>query len=575
MKNKNEDIQILLDEIKFLRKKIAMIESLQTEKKLYEKSLRFKTRLQKLITTVSAKFISIQPEEIDFWIYKTLRLVGIFAESDRSWIFQFYNDGRMMDLTHEWNHKDSSAMINDAKGIDLHKFPYFYGEFKNHKDIILLNGYQIPEEITEEKNLLNRLKTKSLLIVPLRIRGMLIGMIALSSEYTEMIWTKEIVTFIRIIGEILVNAIVRKRAEEKLKQYHLIVTNASEHMAIIDRNYIYQSVNTALCKAFNLTEPEMLNSSMQETFGIEAFEKIIKPNLDLCFSGYQVKYQAWFEFPVTGRIYMDVICDPLFDNSGNLIGAIEISHDITRLKIAEEELTEAKDRAEKSDKLKTEFLAQISHEIRTPINSMLTFTSIIEEETANLVDEELKNSFKIIGKAGNRIIRTTDLVLDMAELQAGSYETDNEPVDIYDIVDDIVIEYTHFAREKKIDFEIIKKTENSIVYADRYSVVQILKNIIHNALTYTFEGYVKVHINKENERVIVNIIDTGIGISEEYMPRLYEPFSQEDQGFTRRFEGSGLGLALAKKYCEINNIQITVNSIKGNGTQVELIFSPI
>jgi signal transduction histidine kinase len=112
------------------------------------------------------------------------------------------------------------------------------------------------------------------------------------------------------------------------------------------------------------------------------------------------------------------------------------------------------------------------------------------------------------------------------------------------------------------------------VKADEYSVNQIFDNLINNAVKYTKEGEVKVKVDSfQNGQVVVDVSDTGIGISEEFLPNLFQPFIQEEQGYTRKYEGNGLGLALVKRYCDMNNAEIQVFSRKGEGTTFRVIFS--
>lgn len=574
MENKStHNVDELLKELASLRKRVYKIDSLETERNLYEKSLRFRNRLQKLITSLSSKFISIQPHQIDFWIEKTLRIIGTFAEAERCGVFQLYDDGKKMDLTHDWFEKNLGEIFDNATGINLPEHIYFNTEIQERNDIIIVSVKQLPDFAQKEKELLNSFGVKSILFIPLVVRGMLIGYIYLASVSHETIWTREIIMLLKVVGEIIVNALVRKRAEERLQQYHLIVTNSGEHMAIIDGNYIFRSVNRAYQKAFQKDEMELLGQNVSALYGKEKFENLMKENIDRCLAGEDVHYQDWFEFPDTGRIYMDVIYDPLKDPDDNIVGVVETSRDITKQKIAEDALVEAKERAEQADKLKTEFLAQISHEIRTPINSMLAFTSLLEEETGHIVDDDIKRSFNIVGKAGKRIIRTTDLILDMSEIQAGTVDLEIADTDIFeDILEEIFLEYSGMAKEKKLEFFVEPLADPVIVAIDQYTMKQVLKNIIHNALTYTFEGFVRISIKQDETNTIVAVSDSGIGISQDYLADIFEPFTQEDEGFTRQFEGNGLGLALAKKYCDLNRARIEIKTEKGKGSTFSVVM---
>jgi len=231
--------------------------------------------------------------------------------------------------------------------------------------------------------------------------------------------------------------------------------------------------------------------------------------------------------------------------------------------------------AESAVKMKTEFLAQMSHEIRTPVNSILSYAQLLKEETIDKVPEDLKFSFDMINNGGQRLIRTIDLILNMSELQTGTYEPIMEKSDIVEIIKPLVKEFQTATRVKDLDLIFINRLENdeAIYCVDVYTITQILVNLIHNAIKYTVEGSIEVIAYKTNEDLCcIDIQDTGIGISEEFQKTLFEPFTQEEQGYTRKFEGNGLGMALVKEYCNINNIQISVKSEKDKGSIFTLVL---
>lgn len=259
----------------------------------------------------------------------------------------------------------------------------------------------------------------------------------------------------------------------------------------------------------------------------------------------------------------------LLENVAELI-AIAI-----RNKLVEEELKAAKERAEKSDRLKSEFLAQISHEIRTPINAIFCFTSFIRSELEGKISEDLKDGFDTIENGSKRLIRTIDLILNMSSVQTGNYDLRVVPTELDHMLKDIIREFTPQARTKNIALHYVNLTDNSYINTDNYTISQVFINLIDNAIKFTRSGEVNVRLSRSVDgSVSVEVRDTGIGISEDYMSRLFMPFSQEEQGYTRRFEGNGLGLALVKKYCEINNAVISVQSKKGEGTLFTVVFPP-
>jgi PAS domain S-box-containing protein len=251
-----------------------------------------------------------------------------------------------------------------------------------------------------------------------------------------------------------------------------------------------------------------------------------------------------------------------------------IIRDISNRKQMERALIEAKENAEKSDKLKSEFLAQISHEIRTPINSILNFSDLIKENINAELDKDVRTGFEIIRRSGNRIARTIDLIINMAELQVGTYNFTPREIKLYDeILVNLFNEFNTLAEEKGLSLKILNYTDDTTVLVDKYAVNQIFTNLIDNAIKYTFEGEIKIIISKdESGSVVGEVTDTGIGIIPDYLPNLFNPFTQEEQGYTRKFEGNGLGLALVKKYCDMNKAQITVKSEKGSGSSFRVTF---
>ena len=252
-----------------------------------------------------------------------------------------------------------------------------------------------------------------------------------------------------------------------------------------------------------------------------------------------------------------------------------ILYDISTQVAAEEALIDAKEKAERSERLKTEFLAQMSHEIRTPINAILSATEFIKDELLDRDDDDVDINFRIIDSASKRIIRTIDLILNTSQLQTGNYDYHPRKFDLFsDCLLPLHNEFYFSATEKKLNFGLRKETDRSTVLADEYSINQIFKNVIDNAIKYTALGFIEIVLfRNEEDKLSVAIKDSGIGISKEYIPQLFDPFSQEFKGYSRQFEGNGLGMALVKSYCELNKASIQIDSEKGSGTTVLIVFN--
>ena len=241
----------------------------------------------------------------------------------------------------------------------------------------------------------------------------------------------------------------------------------------------------------------------------------------------------------------------------------------------EEELIYARKEAEEYNRIKSEFLAQMSHEIRTPINSILSFSSLIREDIEENVSDDLQDCFNLIEKGGKRLIRTIDLILNVAQLQTGRYQVDLVEVDLAEeLLIPLSCQFSKVAETKGLKLSFKNNVDYSRIVCDHYSLNQLFINLIDNSIKYTLDGSIEIILNKNNDNnLVVDIKDSGIGISEEFQSELFDIFTQEESGYSRKFEGTGLGLSLVKQYAKLNNADIKVKSKKGEGSVFSVIFN--
>lgn len=259
----------------------------------------------------------------------------------------------------------------------------------------------------------------------------------------------------------------------------------------------------------------------------------------------------------------------------NLRDELKLANESLEKKVEErtQELKTALEKVEQSDKLKSEFLSQISHEIRTPLNAVISSASLIEVEMEDKIDEFLIPIFKSLKKGSGRIIRTVDLLLNMAQLHTNSYPIKIEKIDLSDILLLVSSKYRNFAREKNLSLEFKCPLNEAYISGDYHAVSETFEQLLDNAVNYTNQGKIVIEMYESGDKYTVVVTDTGVGISDEYLPKLFEFFSQEDVGYTRKFEGNGLGLAVTKKYCEINKAAISVESQKNTGSKFFVSFN--
>ncbi len=245
--------------------------------------------------------------------------------------------------------------------------------------------------------------------------------------------------------------------------------------------------------------------------------------------------------------------------------------DITDRKQMEIELRLAKERAEQSDKLKASILANMSHEIRTPLNIILGYAGVIRSVLGEKVDAGDLELFAQLDAGAKRLTRTVENVINTSKIQAGMYVFHPEILDVNAELDHLVREMQHLAEQKGIEMTYNTR-EPVFINADRYALDQAFINLIDNAIKFTKEGRVTLELLVDAGEARVQVRDTGIGISSEYLGQVFLEFSQETTGFTRSYEGLGLGLPLSRKYIEGNGGRIEVDSRKGVGTVFTVSF---
>jgi signal transduction histidine kinase len=226
----------------------------------------------------------------------------------------------------------------------------------------------------------------------------------------------------------------------------------------------------------------------------------------------------------------------------------------------------AKDKAEASDRLKTSFMNNISHEIRTPLNGILGFAPMILDPTYSV--SEKHEFLEILQISGQRLMKTVSDYMDISLIASGTMEMNNQKFEPAEVLDEIELEFRPYCISKNISLSItypdIFKTIE--INSDRFLLKKVLSYLIDNAIKFTLQGEIKVGIAVKNNILEFAISDTGIGISNELIPIIFERFTQVDESNTRRFEGSGLGLAIAKGITELLGGSIKVESKKGEGS---------
>jgi PAS domain S-box-containing protein len=365
----------------------------------------------------------------------------------------------------------------------------------------------------------------------------------------------------------------RKLIEDKRRVFEFALKNINEIASITDLDDRFTFVNKAFLKKYGYTEEEILGKHIRILWSKnndpEKTKEIPVKSRNGYWKGEVLNIDKNNnEFPI--MLYASYVVNDFNET----VGLVGLAIDITEQKEYEKHLIKAKEEAEKSSKLKDAFIANISHEVRTPLNGIVGMTSIMKEMLSEkLGDEELK-IFDIIENSSKRLTRTMDMIMNISRLQVGEFSVHRYKINIKKCILKVIDEYIPFAKEKGLEFNFIDKTKVDVeICFDEYCLTKSLSNIIDNAIKFTDKGKVEVFFEQKNDdEFIIKTVDTGIGISEDFMKIIFEPYTQEEIGYNRSYEGIGLGLTIANKMLILNGASLEIESIKGKGSSFSIII---
>ncbi len=237
-----------------------------------------------------------------------------------------------------------------------------------------------------------------------------------------------------------------------------------------------------------------------------------------------------------------------------------------RVMLRTTELAEARDRAEAADRIKSAFLATMSHELRTPLNSILGFTGILLQGLVGPLSPEQRKQLGMVQNSARHLLSLINDVLDISKIEAGQVEITRSRFEIPDVITRVVDLVTPLAERKGLRLEVQLPPTLPVVTSDRRRVEQILINLLNNAIKFTERGGVRIECRTSADDLELRVIDSGIGIREEHLARLFKPFQQLDSGLARHHEGTGLGLAICAGFVKLLRGSIRVESEYGQGS---------
>ena len=350
-----------------------------------------------------------------------------------------------------------------------------------------------------------------------------------------------------------------------------IVDTVREPLLMLDTTLRVHSANRAFYQTFHVSLEETENRLIYELgngqWDIPALRTLLEDIVpkNSVFNDFELKHT----FPVIGRRVMLLNARKLMaGNHGELL--VLAMEDVTERRLAEEEVAKAKETAEAANRTKSLFLANMSHELRTPLNAILGYSEMLQEEAAEQGLEGFVPDLERIRDAGSHLLSLINDILDLSKIEAGKMELYLETFSVPGLIEEVEGTIRPLVEANSNTLRVQCPANIGTITADLTKVRQCLLNLLSNAAKFTHRGAISVEVSLETmedrEWIWFRVSDTGIGMTAEQLVKLFRVFTQADTSTTRKFGGSGLGLALTRRFCQLMGGDVTVSSVPGESS---------
>ncbi len=601
-----------------------------TERKGNELAIESYSKMLELLIKLSAEFINIRLANIEEVINSSLSEIGSFVGADRAYIFHLDRETWLYNNTYEWCAEGIEPQIGILQNLHLQMIPHWAEAHEKGQPLVISDVSALPCD-DKLRKLLEQQSIKSMLVIPMMDNDKCVGSVGFDSVVSRHDYAEKEKNLLYVFSQMLVNIRNRKFSQElidnQIKTQKLIAEVSTDFVSA-DRHNVDGKINNMLEKC-----GLHLNFDRTLVFRFSADEKFASNTHEWCNEGVRSVKDELQNYPMTELPWLadllkrremlfipDVSELPESPDKKELIkqqvnSLIEIplikgerllgylgfeavkgkkdinDHHKDMIKIlgnilsdtllkneTDKELVRSKELAEAANRAKSEFLANMSHEIRTPMNSILGFSEVMMNTTR---DAKQKDYLKTILESGRTLLAIINDILDLSKIEAGRMEISPEPTDLRVIASEMGQLFNQKIKEKNIEFIIEFENEfPPTIVVDEIRLRQILLNLIGNAVKFTDEGYIKIEVRLLNTKNgIINfeiaVEDTGIGISKTDSERIFNSFTQQSDHITKKYGGTGLGLTISKRLCELMHGNISVKSNPGKGSRFTITFNNI
>ncbi|NTW01765.1 MAG: PAS domain S-box protein, partial [Oscillochloris sp.] len=419
---------------------------------------------------------------------------------------------------------------------------------------------------------------QSLLLIPLHGAGSWWGILRASSNQPDQTWDPAMLDFLRSAADIIAVSIRQWEASRTLREREHFIQRVAH--ATPDMLYVYdlrtqQLIYTNMASLPSGRTPGQLLGLDQEEGALLADERAMRTSYahDLAAAADQEVCNLEYRVQaLDGRMIWLLRRDTIFarDPVGVPTQILGVIQDITERQQRAEALLLAKDEAEAANRAKSTFLSMMSHELRTPLTAIIGYSQLLEQLMAIGDYRTVASDLHHIYTAGKHLLALINDVLDLSRIEAGKLQIDVTPIWLPELIRDVVSTVSPLVERNQNTLQIAESAEISTMRSDATKVRQVLLNLLNNAAKFTEQGTISISVSQAEiggaPWISFRIADSGIGIDKHHLPKLFTPFSQIDESLNRRYGGTGLGLALSQRLCQLLGGEITVESELGKGS---------
>ncbi|MEM1171624.1 MAG: ATP-binding protein [Cyanobacteria bacterium P01_H01_bin.35] len=359
------------------------------------------------------------------------------------------------------------------------------------------------------------------------------------------------------------NKMANKMANELSQHARTVdsILNASvDPIYLFDSSGKYTYVSRTGAESLGMKSNDMIGKTATELgFSQEIIQQFYEQIKKVFTTGKSVKSEGCFPTR-KGEIDYEYIISPVVDGEENIEAVVSTFRDITERRNTQLELELAKEAAEAANQAKSRFLANISHELKTPLNVIIGYGDLLHEEINDLGYQDLTNDLNKIRLESQKLLKMIQEIIDISKIEANKMKLYLEDFNLSSLIKNVVKSVEPLVIKNGNILKVEGVEDVGIMYADPIKVQQIISNLLSNSAKFTHQGEINLRVSRQRDKIVICVTDNGVGMSLDRIKYLFKPFTQSDESTTRQYNGTGLGLAISQRFCQMMGGNITVDS---------------